>query len=1001
MGPAEFIRKWERSTLKESAAAQQHFLDLCALLDEPTPADVDPTGETYCFEKGATKSTGGQGFADVWKRRHFGWEYKGPNKILDAAYRQLLTYSVALENPPLLIVSDTKQIIIRTNWTNTVQETHEIGLTDLLDGAKRDILKAAFSSPELLKPKKTRQQLTADAADEFSTIAQQLRDRGHDPHTVAHFVNRLVFCMFAEDVGLLPNKLFEKALARSARAPEKAQYYLQRLFAAMKDGGEFGLEDIPWFNGGLFDSDEALPLDADNVELAMNAARLDWADIDPSILGTLFERGLDPSKRSQLGAHYTDRDKIMMIVRPVIVEPLTKKWEQKKAEIEAELKKVTEANERITQIRADAAKALKFGAAMKDEKERQKATKTERGRATKAMAKANALYDSYLENLSSFRVLDPACGSGNFLYLSLLALKDQEHRANLDAEAFGLTRRPPRIGPEAVKGIEINPNAAELARVSIWVGEIQWMRRNGFYAKTNPILRSLGSIECRDALIEQDSGTGKWRESEWPDADVIVGNPPFLGNKRMITELGEGYVSQLRRIYSDNLTGGVDLVVYWFDKAWRQIKSNKMKRAGLVATNSIRAGANREILKQLAEKGCIYSAWSDEPWIVEGASVRVSIVCFQEQSDDRNWLNGLEVGQIFSDLSASDIDYTRVLKLRENNGVCFVGVILNGGFEIDPKSARRILKAPRNVNGRYNSDVLRPTLNGDDFNGERPDKWVVDFGTTMSAADAAFFEEPFHYIEQTVRPFRQRKKKDGTFAVRANNEREIWWRHARARPAMRRALQGLSRYIATPMVSSYRTFGFLDAAVLPDQKLVVFSRDDDFFLGILQSRMHEVWTVRTCSWIGAGNDITYSNTAVFLTFPFPEGLTPDTPVSDCINDPRAIRVADAAARLNELRDNWLFPPDHIKREAEVVESFPDRILPVDEKAEKILKTRTLTNLYNERPPWLGNVHRALDEAVAAAYGWEEDLKMGKLTDEEILKRLFELNQERAKTPPHS
>lgn len=212
---------------------------------------------------------------------------------------------------------------------------------------------------------------------------------------------------------------------------------------------------------------------------------------------------------------------------------------------------------------------------------------------------------------------------------------------------------------------------------------------------------------------------------------------------------------------------------------------------------------------------------------------------------------------------------------------------------------------------------------------------------------------------------------------------------------MRKALNGLSRYIATPMVSSKRTFGFLPSAFLPDQKLVVFAREDDTFLGVLQSNFHHVWTLAYCSWIGAGNDITYSNTAVFLTFPFPEGLTPDIPAADYTDDPRAQAIATAAARLNELRENWLNPPDLVERVPEVVPGYPDRILPKDEKAAKELKKRTLTNLYNTRPAWLDHAHRALDEAVADAYGWGDDWRAGLLTDDEILARLFRLNQARA------
>jgi len=225
MDPSDFIRKWKKSELKESAAAQSHFNDLCELLGVEKPTDADAIGDKYCFEKGATKSTGGNGFADVWKKGCFGWEYKGPKANLNAAYAQLQRYAVALENPPLLIVSDTKTIVVRTNWTNTVSEKHEIALTDLIDGSKRDLLKNCFTNPEALKPKRTRDELTREAADEFSALAQRLREQGHHPETVAHFVNRLVFCMFAEDVHLLPNKMFERAIRHAKKEPDKPEIF--------------------------------------------------------------------------------------------------------------------------------------------------------------------------------------------------------------------------------------------------------------------------------------------------------------------------------------------------------------------------------------------------------------------------------------------------------------------------------------------------------------------------------------------------------------------------------------------------------------------------------------------------------------------------------------------------------------------------------------------------------------------------------------------------------
>jgi type II restriction/modification system DNA methylase subunit YeeA len=694
-------------------------------------------------------------------------------------------------------------------------------------------------------------------------------------------------------------------------------------------------------------------------------------------LGTLFERGLDPDKRSQLGAHYTDREKIMMIVNPVIVEPLLAEW----AEVKAKIVELLESAPKATKT-----KLLKG---------------SELTASTKAKAAAEKLHQTFLEKLKAFRVLDPACGSGNFLYISLLELKNIEHRVNLEAEALGLTRGFPSIGPEAVLGIELNAYAAELARVSVWIGEIQWMRRNGFEAARNPILRTLSNIENRDAVLNAD-GT----RAEWPKADVVVGNPPFLGNKKMIRELGEEYTFALRSAWKEIL-GGVDLVLYWFAKSWLQIQENQLTRVGLVATNSIRSATNRKLLNKIVQNGQIFNAWSDEEWTVDGASVRVSLICFKSEQNGIPTIDGKLAKTIFSDLKYEDLDSSDKLDislskdLAENLGVSFVGVILNGEFEVEGKLAREILASPINVNGRPNSEILRPSLNGDDFNGERPDKWVVDFGVERTEAESAYYERPFALILSKVKPFRFRRKDDGSYSVRAKSEREIWWRHARARPKMRKELSPFEQYIATPMVSSYRTFGMLHKSILPDQKLVVFARNDFTFLGILHSSIHLQWTIAKCGWIGSGNDITYSNTTVFLSFPFPEGLTPNIPAASYSANPRAIKIAAAAARLNELRENWLNPADLVKRVPEVVAGYPDRILPVNEATAAELKNRTLTKLYNARPAWLDNAHKALDEAVAESYGWGDDWRAGKLTEDEILARLFKLNQQRSNVTSHS
>ena len=949
MTPHAFIAKWRDVTLKERSAAQEHFLDLCRLLDEPTPAEADPTGATYCFERGARKDTGGDGWADVWKRHCFAWEYKGQRANLDAAFAQLRQYALALENPPLLIVSDLRRFRIRTNWTNSVSRTYKFDLDDLTDGAVRDRLKWAFSDPERLRPGETRRALTERAAAAFAAVAQTLRARGHDPSVVAHFVNRLVFCMFADDVGLLPDHMFTRMLRQARHTPEQFTELAAELFQVMAAGGRVGFEAVAWFNGGLFDDGAALPLEAADIETVLAASDLDWSEIDPSILGTLFERGLDPGKRAQLGAHYTDRDKIMLLVEPVVIRPWLAEWDAAKADLAAALDRV-------------------------------EAAKWPAGR-TKRLNAAERRYRAFLNRLRAFTVLDPACGSGNFLYLALQALKDLEHRVQLEAEALGFQRAFPEIGPANVKGLEINPYAAELARVSVWIGEIQWMRRNGFSESHDPILKPLDTIECRDAILTPDN-----TEPDWPEADVVIGNPPFLGTKLQIRQLGEEYVSRLRSTYTKRVPAGADLVCYWFEKAGRQIASGKAARVGLVATNSIRGGWNLPALQSATDGHRIFEAWGDEPWVNDGAAVRVSLICFARCDDDSvstPRLDGQPVDEIHADLTATrdhqGVDLTLARRLPANARVAFVADQKGGPFDISGSQAREWLLLPANPNGRTNADVLKPWVNGMDLTRRPAGKWIVDFGWTMSDADAALYEEPFRWVKEHVYPMRS--------TVRRKAHRERWWRHADPRPGMWAALGNLSRYIATPRVAKYRLFVWLDARVCPDSATIAIARDDDTTFGILHSRFHEAWALRLGT--SLEDRPRYTPTTTFETFPFPDGLTPNTPAADYADDPRAAAIADAAQRLVELRDRWLNPPEWVEWLDEPVPGYPTRSVPRDEAATTALKTRTLTNLYNARPQWLANAHSALDAAVATAYGWPADI-----SDDDALAELLALNGSR-------
>ena len=511
------------------------------------------------------------------------------------------------------------------------------------------------------------------------------------------------------------------------------------------------------------------------IDVALKAAALDWSEIDPSIFGTLFERGLDPDKRSQLGAHYTDREKIMLIVEPVIVGPLLAEWDATKVEIGATVER---------------ARAAKSAAAR-----------------TRLRQQAERSLRSFLERLRKFIVLDPACGSGNFLYLALHTLKDIEHRVQLEAEAMGLQRGFPALGPANVRGIEINAYAAELARVTVWIGEIQWMRRNGFRESRDPILKPLETIECRDAVA-----TPEGSEPTWPEANVVIGNPPFFGHRMMLKVLGEEYTRVLRQTYRGSVPAFADLVCYWFHKAGTLVSEGKLECAGLVATNSIRGGKNRTVLDRIARDSTIFDAWADEPWVVDGASVRVSLVCFSPKGGGPTpCLDGDTVCRINADLTAGEIDMTQAVRLAANRFVSFAGGKKYGPFDIPGDLARKWLRLPSNPNGRPNADVLKPWINGMDMTRRGAGKWVIDFGSSMTETAAALYEEPFSYVAKHVRP----KREDD----RARKVREFWWRHETTRPKMQMVLSRLSRYIATPAVAKHRPFVWCDTRIYPDQQL--------------------------------------------------------------------------------------------------------------------------------------------------------------------------------------
>ncbi len=955
MTPHDFIAKWKKGG-DERRDFQPFFEDLCRLLGRKTPREADPDHTWFTYEYGAAKTSGGNGWADVWRKGCFGWEAKGTHKDLDRAYQQLKMYADALENPPLLIVSDLQRFQIHTNFTATTKQVHAFTVEDLADPKTRALLLAAFDDPQQLRPGVTRAAITEEAAGLFAELADALRKRGFAAHAVAHFLNRLLFCMFAEDIGLLPEHIFTRLVESAQGAPDKFAKRSEELFAAMKEGGDFALHSIDWFNGGLFDDAATVRLETPELSTLRHAAKLDWSQIDPSIFGTLFERGLDPAKRSQLGAHYTDPATILKIVEPVVTAPLLMRWNEQKTQIEALMKK------------ADI-----FGKPGGTETERAAWLKGMAAR-TKAHNEALAKLSAFLDQLRNFRILDPACGSGNFLFVALRALKDLEQRVMFEAETLGLPRQAPGISPANVCGIELNEYAAELARITVWIGEIQWMIANGYGARRNPILQTLGGIENRDALLNADGS-----EAAWPAADVIIGNPPFIGDKKMRRELGDEYVDALRSTYEGRVPGGADFVCYWFEKAREKIAIGATQAAGFVSTNSIRGGANRKVLDRIVETTRIFLAYSDQEWWDDqGAGVRVSLTAFGKHAGSPK-LDGVDVAEIFADLTASEgVNLTKIVALAENAGVAFSGITKKGAFDIDGEEARKLLIAGGNPNGRPNHDVVFPWRNGDAIGGRDADKWIVNFGE-LGEIDSSLYNDPFSIVKIRVKP--QRDKTND------KNERKNWWKLARRAPDMFKSIAQLDRFIVTPEVSKNRIFAWLEKDVIADKNLVVIARDDDTTFGILHSRFHELWSIRTGT--SLVNIPRYTSSTTFRTFPFPNGLTP----RDTAKAPsHAAAIAQAAKTLTEARDRWLNPVEWVdwtRTPEEATAGFPLR--PIAKPGfEAALKKRTLTHLYNERPTWLANLHFHLDKAVAAAYGWEWPLD-----DDEILKRLFTLNQTRA------
>jgi hypothetical protein len=1004
------------------------------MLEQQTPNEADSSGtDFFCFQKHVRKDAelfdmdapaaepGERGFADVWKKNCFGWEYKGKKRNLDEAYRQLLRYREDLENPPLLVVCDFARYIIRTNFNGAVQDKIEFTNAEIDRKENLRVLRACFEKPDFLKPQRTTAEVTEKLAAQIAKVAKSLQERESvelsDAKTreeisvaknknlrIARFLNRIVFCMFAEDTGLLPENLFTEILKASLHSPQDFVEKTELLFKTMQKGGLFGKDRIRHFNGHLFDDFTVFELTEREIKDLADAAEAQWQFVQPGIMGTLFERALDFEEggklRAQLGAHYTSETDIKTLVEPVLMQPFRSEWAQIKSELAATFVKG-------------------------------KGAPTQRDRLAKFQRK-----------ISSVTILDPACGSGNFLYVSLQLLLALEKEIVTFAEQIGF-KLTLQVGVQQLRAIEINPYAFELAQVSVQIGYLQWRRDNGFDNDRSPVLQNLDGFKNEDALLEQRFKRKKSLkaarkkehaeneaveiyhiERQWPEADVIVGNPPFLGGSKLWEELGREYQNQLWDVFHGRVPGGADFCCYWFEKARKQIENGKCRRAGLLATQGIRGGANREVLKRIKETGDIFFAESSRDWILAGAALDVSMIGFDNGTEKEKVLDSKRVMEINANLTSS-ADTTEAKSLNSNLNVCFIGSKKAGEFEVPEEIAVAWLDEP-NPHGRPNSDVLRVWVNGDALIKTRRTWWIVDAGVKRPLDVMSGYEKPFGWILEKVKPERDKNNETRT--------RDNFWIHKRPGSDMRDAVAPLSRCLAVVRHAKHLIFSWLNPVILPDDGIYVFARSEDWFMGLMQSRMHRVWALNRGTFLE--DRPRYTPTTCFETFPFPfaddlaeqpenlearlnaakhyahitlrEEAPPHTP------EEHRAAIASAAEDLNELRERWLNPsewteekilqfpgsadgpwsryiaPQTVDPETGVGKVVYPRLEPKDAKCAADLKKRTLTKLYNERPAWLALAHKKLDAAVAAAYGFPADL-----TDEQILEKLLALNLARA------
>jgi len=1026
-----FIAAWQASGGAERANYQLFLSGLCDLLGVPRPEPTKPDDRdnAYVFERTVTWQHGDGGtsanFIDLYKRGCFILEAKqgsdktaatdfpelagklktgtarrgtsGWDRAMQAAKNQAERYAKALPGeegwPPFLVVVDVGHSIElfsefsrsgKTYLPFPDPRSHRLALADLKRPEVRERLRLVWTDPDLLDPAKRSAKVTREVADRLARLAKSLEAAGHSAHKVGDFLKRCLFTLFAEDIGLIPNNGYTALLESLRGAADKYAPMAESLWQTMKEGGFSPVlrEKLLRFNGGLFEAAEALPLSEEQLEMLIRAGKADWRDVEPAIFGTLLERALDPTERHHLGAHYTPREYVERLVLPTVVEPLRADWDS-----------------------ALAAAVTLAG----------------QGKADEAVAQLKDFH----HRLCNLRILDPACGSGNFLYVTFEHLKRLEGEV-LDAlEGFGETQdllgfEGSTVDPHQLLGIEVNPRAAAITDMVLWIGYLQWhFRTLGNVQPAEPVIKKFRNIECRDAVLAWDAvepvldETGqpvtRWdglttkshpvtgepvpdesarvplvryvnpREAEWPEADYIVGNPPFIGNWRMRQALGDGYAEALRKTYPA-VPDSSEYVMYWWHKAADLTRAGSLRRFGFITTNSLPQTFNRRVVQHhLAAKPplSLVFAIPDHPWVdaADGAAVRIamtvgeggeSIGLLQRVTAERAGDGeGLVVdfttrtGKLFADLTIG-ADVAGCASLLANGGISCPGVKLHGsGFIVTPEEAAMLGL------GRIPGLELhiREYRNGRDIVQRPRGVMVIDlFGLEAEEARERF-PEVYQWVLERVKPERDHNSR--VFY------RDFWWIFGEPRKAFRPVLQHLTRYITTTETAKHRFFVFFDQSILPDNSLVNIAVDDAFILGILSSHIHVTWA------LAAGGTLEdrprYNKTRCFEPFPFP----------DCTEAQKdRIRALADALDLHRKRQQERHPDLTLTGMYNVLEKL---------RTGEALTAKGKTIHEQGLVAVLKQLHDELDAAVAEAYGWPVDL-----ADEAILERLVDLNRQRAR-----